>query len=151
MPVRFDEITFHNESGIQVALTIEAPIGSRIVESHPVAAQSEYRVSPGVDDCKSALLEVVAAHHSATRQSFATADPSAGQSSYLQRLVTRHLVGSSIRGHFSASNVSERGDRMCGIQPADWVGGRLTFESLRMEQTRESSRCMMSPRRAAHS
>jgi len=104
MAVRFEEIVFHNESGIDMSVTIEAPIGEVVVTDHPVGANSSYAVRPGKADCRSALLEVNAPHHGVVRQSFATAEPAAGQLSYLQNLVARHVVGSSIRGQFTASN-----------------------------------------------
>ena len=61
MAVRFDEIVFRNDNGIDVLLTIEAPVGHTVVSEHPVPRHSEYRVQPGVDNCESVRL-VARAH-----------------------------------------------------------------------------------------
>ena len=36
MAVRFDEIIFQNDNGVDVLLTVEAPVGKTVVRNHPV-------------------------------------------------------------------------------------------------------------------
>ncbi len=106
MAVKFEEIVFHNENGIAVSLTVEAPVGQVVVREHEVPGKSTYRVQPGVDYCASALVAARAAGHGdyEDRQSFtASANP---QQAYIAHLTTRHVIG-SIHGSFVGS--TERG------------------------------------------
>jgi hypothetical protein len=95
--VRLAEIVFENRNAIDVVLTVEAPIDRPVVTRHLVPSQSTYRVSPGVEDCRSVLLEVADGTHSSARQEFSLASPSAGQPSYIAHLTAHHVIG-SIRG-----------------------------------------------------
>jgi hypothetical protein len=92
MAVHFDEVAFQNDNGIEVLVTIEAPVGQIVVKDHPVPANSTYRVQPGVDDCASALCKACAVHHSEDRQTFTvSASP---QQAYMTKLTARYVIGS---------------------------------------------------------
>jgi hypothetical protein len=102
--VKFDEIVFQNDNGIDVWLTVEAPVGQTVVREHPVPANQAYRVAPGTDNCSSALLVARAADHPEDRQTFmVSASP---QQAYMTHLTTRYVIGSI---HGSIVGRTERG------------------------------------------
>jgi hypothetical protein len=94
MSIRFGRIAFQNRNSIEVTLTVEAPVGTRVI-SRKVAANSRAVVTVGKDDCRSVLLHVEdSAHHEATQTvSMETPKSSQGRPAYLESLKVEYTIG----------------------------------------------------------
>lgn len=62
MAVVFREFKFENLNGVEVKLTLEAPIGTQVV-STTVAASGSYTTNPNLNDIATAKITAVAAGH----------------------------------------------------------------------------------------
>ena len=102
MSVRLEEIVFRNNNGVEVLLTIEAPVGHTVVQQHPVGPNATYRVQPGVDGCADVLLVAKPAYHDADRQKFTVAGTLTP--AYLKHVATQHNIGSI---HGSVTSATE--------------------------------------------
>ena len=65
MPTTFRELVFENRNSISVQLTLEAPVGTQIIETE-VRANSTVTLNPNVNDVSTAKMTVVAGGHEHT-------------------------------------------------------------------------------------
>jgi hypothetical protein len=93
MSVLFSKVEFRNTNNIDVTLTIEAPIGTRISGPQKVGANSTAAINPGVNNCLSVLLAVDDNAHSTTKQTFEMARR--GRTSRLPSLWKRTTVSAT--------------------------------------------------------
>jgi len=104
MSVKLEEVVFQNDNGIEVSLTVEAPVGHTVVDQHPVEANATYRVQPGVENCTSILLVAKAASHDADREEFTVSGRPT--QAYLKQVSARYVIGSI---HGSVAGRTDRG------------------------------------------
>ena len=62
MSTTFREFTFQNRNGVSVALTLEAPVGTPIIQTEVRGMQS-VTFTPNVSDIRAAKLTIVASGH----------------------------------------------------------------------------------------
>ena len=62
MAIVFRDFKFQNLNGIEVTMTLEAPIGSQVV-STTVAANGSYSSNPNLNDVTTAKITIVAKGH----------------------------------------------------------------------------------------
>lgn len=94
MPVRFVEITFHNDNNTPVTLTVEAPSGTVASQPQTVGANSSVTVPLGIDNCVSSLVVASDSTHGEWKQSFGMAAPSLGRQAYLVSIDVRYVIAS---------------------------------------------------------
>jgi hypothetical protein len=99
------EVLFHNENGIDVDLTIEAPVGEPVFGPKKVVADAPTHIPVERYNCISVLIMVKASpDHEEEQQTFATAKPQFGKPIYLESVDVRYHIGSF------------RQRRHCGLQ-----------------------------------
>jgi hypothetical protein len=103
MSIRFGEVVFHNKNNIDIAVRIEAPIGTGVVSGTWVARKTTARIPVRRDNCPSVAIIAEDEAHDEYRQTFAVNAPGSGlgRPAYLEsvevelcdRIVQRRLHG----------------------------------------------------------
>jgi hypothetical protein len=101
MPTAFSKFVFENRNGVSVKLTLEAPVGTPIIQTD-VAAQSSVTLNPNVNDIRGARIRVVALGHEDYPD---TETFELGGSPYLMyfEILNAHAAIGSIHGVVSAA------------------------------------------------
>ena len=94
MSVKFNEVVFRNNTGLEVTLTIEAPSGTVVTRPQNVGANSTATVPLNIDNCASARIIASDSTHGEYKQFFGMAAPLSGRPSYLESIDVRYSVGS---------------------------------------------------------
>ena len=92
MNVVFANVIFKNSAGIEIPLTIESPIGTRVYGPKGVSASTSVDIPIVSDNCTSVRLNVSDPDHGAT-QDFALAPSAKGRHVYLEAVEVQFDVG----------------------------------------------------------
>ncbi len=100
MPTNFRELNFENRNNITVKLTLEAPVGTPVIETE-VAAQNTVTLYPNVTDIRDVRITVVAGGREHTDVETLELKGSPFQM-FFETLTARTSIG-SIHGSVSAA------------------------------------------------
>ena len=100
MPVIFRQFEFRNQNGVEVTLTLEAPVGTQQVNTR-VAPNGTFTANPSVNDVQTARVTVVAQAHEEYIDVETINLGGTPYSTYIETLLTRSSIG-SIHGTVSA-------------------------------------------------
>jgi hypothetical protein len=90
MSVQFATVVFNNNNSVDVSLTVEAPIGNRVIGPVTVKLNSSRTINPRQNDCASVVLRVTSdADPDEETQTFEVVAPL-----YLRTLDVNYLIGS---------------------------------------------------------
>ncbi len=93
MSVSFDRVTFLNMTSEEIALTVEAPIATRVFGPTNVGPNMTQIVPINRSDCPSTAITVNDSAHGSYTQTFAITQAIAGRQSYLQSVDAQYDVG----------------------------------------------------------
>jgi|SRR5215210_4941700 len=100
MSVAFRQFEFQNRNGVEATLTLEAPIGTQLVNTR-VPPNGTFTVNPNVNDVQAAKIIVVAQGHEDYPDVETINLSGAPYVTYIETLLARSSIG-SIHGTVSA-------------------------------------------------
>jgi hypothetical protein len=98
MPVTFSQFRFDNGNNVSVALVLEGPVGTQLVNTN-VGPMATYNSMPNVNNVPSAKITVTAAGHNPDDETIRLSGAPYG--AFIETLTTRSSIG-TISGNFTA-------------------------------------------------